>query len=273
MRTNPIGTIFRTFSVDEPHLLKLRQAGLECIQLAGAVERYLDDPQLSDHLFTLLDQHHLAVPSLFLSFERQTWATGDVGLTPKPSRVERMLLAARQMLWAARRNITLITCHVGDFPTPGSDDYRDWTRDMRHLCAFANDNGQHFLFETGPEPADTLLNAFSDIGANNLGINFDPANLLYYNCDDPAQFLAKTHSLIRVVHCKDAVRPQPGEPHGHETPLGQGDTHFQTLLKTLLAHGYHGPLIIERELPPGPEQELDVAQAVTLIRSILHETP
>ena len=107
MRTNPIGTIFRTFSVDEPHLLKLRQAGLECIQLAGAVERYLDDPQLSDHLFTLLDQHHLAVPSLFLSFERQTWATGDVGLTPKPSRVERMLLAARQMLWAARRNIPL----------------------------------------------------------------------------------------------------------------------------------------------------------------------
>ena len=146
MRTNPIGTIFRTFSVDEPHLLKLRQAGLECIQLAGAVERYLDDPQLSDHLFTLLDQHHLAVPSLFLSFERQTWATGDVGLTPKPSRVERMLLAARQMLWAARRNITLITCHVGDsvglsgshFPLTIAADYQ-WSISDEGVATISED--------------------------------------------------------------------------------------------------------------------------------------
>ena len=90
----------------------------------------------------------------------------------------------------------------------------------------------------------------------------------YYNQDDPAVLVEEMWQYIKVVHCKDAVRPAAGEPHGHETVLGQGGTNFVQLMHTLLGKGYRGPLIIERELPYGPEQQKDVAEAIQLLKEI-----
>ena len=74
---------------------------------------------------------------------------------------------------------------------------------------------------------------------------------------------------ILTVHCKDAVRPAEGEKNGRETVLGQGATNFKVLLKRVLDSGFKGPLIIERELTPGPEQEEDFKNAVQLIKSVM----
>ena len=52
--------------------------------------------------------------------------------------------------------------------------------------------------------------------------------------------------------------------------LGKGSTHFTGLLEKLLKGGFGGPLIIERELPLGPEQEKDIADAVKLIKSVVN---
>jgi sugar phosphate isomerase/epimerase len=40
-------------------------------------------------------------------------------------------------------------------------------------------------------------------------------------------------------------------------------------LKRLIRNGFAGPLIIERELPLGPEQEKDIAEAVKLLHSTI----
>ena len=63
--------------------------------------------------------------------------------------------------------------------------------------------------------------------------------------------------------------PEAGAVRGRETPLGKGSTHFATLLRRLVDSGFQGPLIIERELPPGPEQERDVAEAVQFLNSLM----
>ena len=60
---------------------------------------------------------------------------------------------------------------------------------------------------------------------------------------------------------------------GRETPLGRGSTNFAALLRRLLDSGFRGPLIIERELPPGPEQEKDIAEAVQFLNSIVKGLP
>ena len=83
-----------------------------------------------------------------------------------------------------------------------------------------------------------------------------------------AELVEKARDRIQVVHCKDANPPAAGAVRGHETPLGKGSTHFATLLRRLLDSGFRGPLIIERELPPGPEQEHDVAEAVQFLNSL-----
>ena len=80
---------------------------------------------------------------------------------------------------------------------------------------------------------------------------------------------AEARDRIRLVHCKDADPPEAGTARGRETPLGKGSTNFAALLKRLVDSGFRGPLIIERELPPGPEQEKDVAEAVQFLNSIV----
>ncbi|MBR4415206.1 MAG: sugar phosphate isomerase/epimerase, partial [Victivallales bacterium] len=108
-----------------------------------------------------------------------------------------------------------------------------------------------------------------DIGEDNLGLNFDPANLLIYGSDEPAHVVEEMGDLVKVIHCKDARHAADGDNRGQETPIGKGDTNFANLLKSLLARGFGGPLIIERELPLGPEQEKDVAEAVIFIQNII----
>ncbi len=55
---------------------------------------------------------------------------------------------------------------------------------------------------------------------------------------------------------------------GKETPLGKGDTHFVERMKQLFALGFRGPLIIEREILPGPEQDADILSAVALLKEL-----
>ena len=178
-----------------------------------------------------------------------------------------MVLSCRQMEWAARHGIKLITCHAGILPEGRGDFYVRFVADMKQLIRFAAAFGQEFLFETGTETPEDLKQLLEDLGEPNAGVNFDPANLLIYDNGDPAELVDKLGDRIRVVHCKDANPPADGAARGRETPLGKGSTNFTALLKRLLDSGFRGPLIIERGLPPGPEQERDVAEAVQLLNT------
>ena len=72
-------------------------------------------------------------------------------------------------------------------------------------------NGQVLAYETGQEPLDILIRTMTDVGTDNQRINFDPANLLYYNNEDPMLFVDALGDKMVHMHCKDAVRPVPGE--------------------------------------------------------------
>ena len=180
-----------------------------------------------------------------------------------------MVATRRQMEWAVRRGVRLVSCHAGFLAGKRDPFYAGFVADMKQLLRFAAACGQEFLFETGSETADGLHGLLEDIGEPNAGVNFDPANVLIYGKGDPAEFVAKFGSRIKVVHCKDANPPEAGAARGRETPLGRGSTHFASLLGNLLDSGFRGPLVIERELPPGPEQERDVAEAARFLLTIL----
>lgn len=269
-----IGTLIRTFDITEPRLAFYQQIGLDILQIAGVNEDYLvptvEAVQKSDDLFALFRKYGFTVPTMFLSFPEQDWTRCDetVGLVPEAFRAGRMVLACRQMLWGKKYGIKYIACHVGTIPENGTEAYCRFVNDLRQLAAFANVNGQQFIFETGMESAAGMKTIIRELSPADTGINFDPANLLIYDQTAPDEFLDELIDKVQVVHCKDAVRPTGGSAMGRETPLGQGDTGFAQLLKRLLANGFAGPLIIERELPPGPEQERDISKAVTLIKNI-----
>lgn len=268
---NQIGVLDRCGTIDERRIAFYKEIGLDCIQLAGVYEEWLaptpEAGKATDELFALLQKYEISVPTMFFSYPNQ-WNT-EFGLIPQRYRAERIALSCRQMEWGRKFGAKYFACHVGFVPEERDETYKQFILDLKMLARFAAINDQYFMFETGTETVAGLGEMIADIDEPNVGINFDPANFLYYNTDDPAKLVDQLCDKILTVHCKDARRPLEGEKHGKETVLGQGETNFCVLLKRILDNGFNGPLIIERELAPGPEQEKDFRDAVQLIKSVM----
>lgn len=268
---NPVGILDRCGNMDERRIQFYETIGLDCIQLAGVYEDWLaptpEAEKKTDAIYALLKKYGIAVPTMFFSYPFHLENT--LGLAPLQFRGERIALSCRQMLWGRKFGAKYFACHVGDFPEENDPSYEQFILDLKMLARFAAINDQYFMFETGPETVQCLKKTIAAIDEKNVGINFDPANFLYYNCDDPALLVEELAEKVLAIHCKDAVRPLPGELYGKETVLGEGDTNFVTLLEKMLKKGFSGPLIIERELTPGPEQEQDFKNAVQLIKSVM----
>lgn len=284
--TLPIGVMVRLGSDPVSRLDFIRDVGMECCQLCRIGENYMhgcDGKHQTAVLAESLYRNRLAVPSMFLFFENMQWSPEECGITPEHHRAERLLFAMRQIAWGQQFGVRQFVCHAGVFPEAGTPAYERWVKDMRQFCRLAAGFNADFLFETGPEPASVLKDFLDQLGEPNAGINFDPANLLIYDQTEPLEFLDILGDRVMAVHCKDAVRP--GKPaadnagstadaagkaaRGKETPLGKGDTQFAECLRKLYEdNGFRGPLIIEREILPGPEQDADICSAVQLLKEL-----
>ena len=99
-----------------------------------------------------------------------------------------------------------------------------------------------------------------------MKVNFDPANMLLYDMDDPLQVLDLLAPDIRSVHVKDANRPQVTGTWGEEVPLGEGQTNTRAFVRALKRVGYQGPLCIEREVGTQAERFRDIEHGVRFLR-------
>ena len=244
-----------------PYLDFMASLGMNCCQICRLPEEKLQangENADTKKFIACLAEKKIAPISIFLNLRARPEGNG---LVSEPERAARFVSCCRQMAWGARCGVKYDSCHVGNFPEAGTAEYESWIADMRNLVEFADDMGQDFLFETGPESAEDLERAINDIGKKNVGINFDPANLLIYDKTDPAEFVERLFPHIRLVHCKDARRPVDGAEYGKETVLGEGDTNFFPLLDSILAKGFRGPLVIEREIPFGEARCKDLREA------------
>ncbi len=265
----PVGTMLRLRPEGNTEYIDfMGSCGMECCQVCRLSEDYLNggsENSKSQELLECLAKYSIRPVSVFLCYKNRSAGNGLV--TPE-LRTGRFTFAFRQMLWAKRNGIPWIACHAGVFPKPDCPEYRCFVNDMQEFADFAADLGQSFLFETGPETLQNIEHLLEDIGKENVGLNFDPANLLLYDKTNPEIFAERLFHKIFLIHCKDGKRPTPGEKTGRQTPLGEGDTDFRNLLAGLLKRGFRGPLILEREIPTGKEHFADQAAAVQLLKAI-----
>lgn len=272
-----IGVMVRFAVPVENSFRNLKAFGLRHCQFAGVSDAYLygaEGHANTRKLMELMEEYDVASCSVFCSFPDQDWkrAKETVGLTPPGSRAERIARACRTADWAKELGIEQIAVHVGYIPEdPVSEEYRSFIRAMRGFTRFLESNGQVLAYETGQEPLNILLRTMADVETGNQRLNFDPANLLYYNNEDPMLFVDALGDKMVHMHCKDAVRPVPGEVFGHETRLGEGGTRFRELFRRLYERGYRGPLTIEREIAEGEERNQDIRNAITLLESLKRE--
>lgn len=110
------------------------------------------------------------------------------------------------------------------------------------------------LFTNGDVAARTL----AQVGHSNLKLNYDPANIYFYNQSvDAVEELFKVVDHVGAVHLKDT---DGGYRHWHFPALGRGVVNFPRMLTALDDHGFTGPLTLEIE---GIEGETKTERLIT----------
>ena len=164
-----------------------------------------------------------------------------------------------------------IMLHAGFIPEVGAPERKPFLDTLAKVSELAAAAGVTVAFETGQESAALLRRTLDDLKCPNLKVNFDPANMLLYDKDDPLKVLDLLAPDIRSVHLKDANRPTTPGAWGEEVPLGRGQTNTREFVRGLRRVGYRGPLCIEREVGTQEERFRDIEHGVRFLRECLAE--
>ncbi len=193
-----------------------------------------------------------------------------LGLVPAWLRARRVDELLQGASLAHEIGVDCVVTHLGYIPDNPLDSNRiGIVHAIRTIAREIGLHRQRFLFETGEELPLTLVQLIHDVGMDNLGVNFDPANLLINGRANPSDALDLLAPYVGGVHAKDAVYPTGVNPKGKEMPLGQGQANFPVLLRKLSKAGYQGDLTIERESTGGDEQTKDILAGKAYLEKII----
>jgi len=145
---------------------------------------------------------------------------------------------------------------------------------LRQAGERARKAGVTITLETHPDlgtNGDIQVETMKAINHPNIRVNFDTANITYYNKNtDAAAELKKSIDYVATVEFKD----HNAEFETWNFPvLGQGKVNFPEILSLLKEHGYKGAITIEFEGVKGVELNEEqtrkaIADCVTYVRSI-----
>lgn len=161
---------------------------------------------------------------------------------------------------AAGMDLKLVTFHAGFLPHEASDPGFEKIMSRLHRVAdlFAS-VGIDLALETGQETADTLRYFLEQLERENVGVNFDPANMLLYDKGDPIEALRTLSPWLKQCHIKDARKTKVPGTWGEEVTVGTGEVDWVAFFKTLDEVGFKGDLCIEREA--GTQRVADIRTA------------
>lgn len=231
---------------------KVKQVGLDKVQLGLAELCQLDDKRKHEELGHLRAAN-ITFTAGMVWFPGEDYTTIDHtrrtgGFVPDDQWPLRRRLAREAARLAQELGMAFVSTHVGFVPRPSERGYapvRDRVREVANDFAVF---GVTLLMETGQEPADELLAFLADLAAPNVGINFDPANMILYGAGDPMAAIRTLGRHIRHVHAKDAIgSAKPGQEWGQEMAFGKGQVNPAEFLRALKGIGYAGPIAMERE--------------------------
>lgn len=138
----------------------------------------------------------------------------------------------------------------------------------------AKSAGVMIAIETHPdlaENADVALHTMRAVNHPNVRLNYDTANVYFYNeSADAVRDLERVAEYVVAVHLKDT---NGGYRDWHFPALGAGVVDFAGIFRVLDAAGYAGPLTLEIEGIEGEEKTPElvsqrVADSVAYLKSL-----
>lgn len=161
---------------------------------------------------------------------------------------------------AAQLGLKLVTFHAGFLPHEESDpDFAKLLSRIQQIADVFTARGIELAFETGQETAGTLLTFLAKLNRKEVGANFDPANMILYDKDNPVAALRTLGPWIKQCHIKDALRTRTPGTWGEEVPVGAGEVDWPAFFRALSELGFRGNLCIEREA--GQQRVADIRTA------------
>jgi L-ribulose-5-phosphate 3-epimerase len=192
-----------------------------------------------------------------------------IGLVPREYRAQRIARMKEISDFAVKAKIPAVQGHCGFIPeNPNDAAYQETVEAIRTVAAYCRQNGQKFRCETGQETPITLVRAIRDVGLDNVGVNFDAANLILYGKANPVDAVEILGPYVQGVHAKDGLYPTDPRQLGKEVPIGEGKVNFPVLIARLKQIGYRNPLTIEREIS-GEKQTADILAAKAFLEKLI----
>jgi sugar phosphate isomerase/epimerase len=259
-------------NIDEK-LSKVRNMGFDYFQLCIWNQSFFTK-EIAEQIVAACEKYSLKISSLWCGWSGPTawnFTEGPItlGLVPPEYRFQRMNDLMRGSDFAKMINVDKMATHVGFIPENLTDpNYLPVVAAVKTVANYCKKNGQHFLFETGQETPITLLRVIEDSGCENLGINYDTANLILYGKANPVDGLDVVGKYVMDVHAKDGDYPTDGKHLGKERKIGEGRVDFPKIIEKLKALGYDGTITIEREIS-GEQQTKDIAESKIYLEGLI----
>jgi sugar phosphate isomerase/epimerase len=230
---------------------RLEDIGIHRVQLA--LDPLRENPEVWDATEACFGDKGISVVSGMFGCVGEDYSTlqsiRDTGGLAPDSTWEQNRRNIRATVPIARRlGLKLLAFHAGFLPHDESDpNFGKMLGRLSEVADVFADAGMNLGLETGQETAPVLLEVLQKLNKKNVGVNFDPANMILYDKGDPIEALRVLGGWVRQVHIKDAVRTKVPGTWGEEVPVGTGQVDWRAFIATLNAHSFTGDLVIERE--------------------------
>ena len=169
---------------------------------------------------------------------------------------------------AADLRITYMMFHAGFLPhDPKDPNFRKLLDRVEQVAEAFGAAGIDVGMETGQEDAQTLLQFFEHVDRPNVGINFDPANMILYDKGEPVESLKVLVNQVKQCHIKDATKTKEPGTWGQEVVVGTGEVDWPAFFSVLDEAGFDGFLAIEREW--GDQRVKDIKAAKEFVLKTL----
>ena len=189
------------------------------------------------------------------------------GVVPDGTWTENLANLKANAALASGLGLRLVTFHAGFLPEDtGSAEFRKLSDRLAALADLYGEQGLSLGLETGQETAEHLALFLEKLGRPNVGVNFDPANLILYDKGDPLQALRVLAPFLMQCHVKDATRTTTPGTWGEEVAVGSGQVDWTRFFQTLNEVNYQGDLAIEREA--GQQRLEDILTARRHVESL-----
>ena len=247
---------------------KLKATGISRVQLE--LDPLRDAPKIWGDTEKVLREAGVTVVSGMVRCLGEDYATLDSirvtgGIAPDATWEQNVKNISAAAAIAKKLGLKLVTFHAGFLPP---DESHPTFAKMRQRLDTVADifMVQNILLglETGQETAQELAALLHKLNHPNIGVNFDPANMLMYDKGDPVKALHSLAPWIRQVHIKDAKRAKTPGTWGEEVVVGKGEVDWRGFFTTFKHVVFNVNLVIEREF--GSSRAADIRAAHDFIR-------